>query len=84
MGELFELILSSVIWAMELLHYRINFSSCRRLSKEIVCDVQTVTIDWLELKRATAKKDICCKPSNLLFASAVLYAFFFLFSGNIV
>ncbi|CAH3152700.1 unnamed protein product [Pocillopora meandrina] len=31
----------------------------KRLSEEIVCNVQTVTIDWVELKRATARKDIC-------------------------
>lgn len=31
----------------------------KRLSEEIDCNVQTVTIDWVELKRATAQKNIC-------------------------
>ncbi|PFX14048.1 Nephrocystin-3 [Stylophora pistillata] len=31
----------------------------KRLSNEIDCNVQTVTIDWVELKRATAEKNIC-------------------------
>lgn len=78
----FWLISSSVIWAEEWLHYWINFLCRRRLSKEVVCNVQTVTIDWVELKRATAKKDICCKLNNLLLASGVCILFVFLFKGN--
>ena len=56
-----------------------RFLCRRRLSEEIVCNVQTVTIDWVELKCATAKKDISCKLNNLLLPSDVLYDFRFLF-----
>ena len=62
-----------------------------RLSEESDCNVQSVTIDWVELKCVSVKKNRPCKHNHFLFVSDGLITvcscfvfcfFFYFFTGD--